>query len=275
MFKKLTFVRWACVCTPGCFAHWQRAAEEQECVRLGHPIGSERCWMGSDGDIAAGEVGTVVGLAATEKGKIVVEFSQGPRQFPSDQLVTVEGHARWVKAVTEEAARLGHPIGSERCLAGSNGDIAAGEVGTVVGLSATEKGKIVVEFGKNSWVFSSDQLISVEEHGRRAKAAAEEAARQRKVQAAADAERRRADEASAAQAAAAETEKREREAAVAAVREYEAAEQRRAREAAARRAREAEAEQRRAREAAARHQGGAAEEPHDAAAMRRQNKVKN
>ena len=168
-------------------------------------------------------------------------------------------------AEEQECARLGHPIGSQRCWTGSNGDIAAGEVGTVVGLAATEKGKIVVEFGKGSWMFSSDQLISVDEHGRRAAVAAE---------------RCRAAEARAAQAAAVEAERRAREAAALRAREAEA-EQRRARiiaewarEAAARRAREAEAEQRRAREAAARHQGGAAEEPHDAAAMRRQNEVK-
>ena len=74
-------------------------------------------------------------------------------------------------------------------------------------------------------------------------------------------------------AAAAEAEQRRaREAAARQAREAEA-EQRRAREAAARRAREAEAEQRRAREAAARHQGGAAEEPQDGAAMRRQYEV--
>ena len=120
----------------------------------------------------------------------------------------------WQRAAEEqECARLGHPVGSERCWTGSNGDISVGEVGTVKGLAATEKGKIVVEFGKGAWMFSSDQLISVEEHGRQAKAAAEEAARQRQVQAAADAERRRADEARAAQAVAAEAEKREREAA--------------------------------------------------------------
>ena len=70
-------------------ARWQRAAEEQECARLGHPIGSQRCWTGSNGDIAAGEVGTVVGLS-TEKDKIVVEFKKGPRQFLTDELITVE-----------------------------------------------------------------------------------------------------------------------------------------------------------------------------------------
>ena len=54
-----------------------------------HPIGSERCWTSSDGDIAAGEVGTVVGLSA-EKDKFVVEFRKGPRQFLTDELITVE-----------------------------------------------------------------------------------------------------------------------------------------------------------------------------------------
>ena len=53
-----------------------------------HPIGSERCWTSSDGDIIAGEVGTVVGLSA-EKDKIVVEFKKGPRQFLTDELITV------------------------------------------------------------------------------------------------------------------------------------------------------------------------------------------
>ena len=88
-----------CMCDPPSFEAAVRREREAAAAReleakaqqmlQSHPIGSERCWTSSDGDIAAGEVGTVVGLSA-EKDKFVVEFRKGPRQFLTDELITVE-----------------------------------------------------------------------------------------------------------------------------------------------------------------------------------------
>jgi uncharacterized membrane protein YqiK len=63
--------------------------------------------------------------------------------------------------VAEACAAMGRPMGSSWCWTLSNDDIAAGEVGTVVGI-LQEQGKVVVKFSKVTWPMAPDQLVAFE-----------------------------------------------------------------------------------------------------------------
>ena len=54
----------------------------EACKEAGRPMGSQWCWISSDGDIAAGEVGTVVGIELENDKRVLVKFSKGNWPIP-------------------------------------------------------------------------------------------------------------------------------------------------------------------------------------------------
>ena len=63
-------------------------------------------------------------------------------------------------------AAVGRPMGSTWCLKSSNDDIAAGEVGTVVGFLHGQ-GKVEVKFSQVTWPLAPDQLMTLQEWQKR------------------------------------------------------------------------------------------------------------
>jgi hypothetical protein len=62
--------------------------ESEACAAAGHPMGIWRCSTSANGEIAAGELGEVVGMSAD--GQLRVKFSKGTHLFLKEQLVTAE-----------------------------------------------------------------------------------------------------------------------------------------------------------------------------------------
>jgi hypothetical protein len=87
------------VCTLGRSGALKAKREEQKvndaCDAIGRPMGSTWCWTLSNDDIAAGEVGTVVGFLHGQ-GKVQVKFSKVTWPFAPDQLITV---VAWQKRI--------------------------------------------------------------------------------------------------------------------------------------------------------------------------------
>jgi hypothetical protein len=59
------------------------------CAAVGRPMGSTWCLKSSNDDIAAGEVGTVVGFLHGQ-GKVQVKFRSATEYFDPDQLIPLE-----------------------------------------------------------------------------------------------------------------------------------------------------------------------------------------
>ena len=66
----------------------KKAAEQAAAEKTGHPIGSKRCWISSNSDIAAGELGEVLGV--TDAGLIRMKFAKGTWTFLKDNLLSKE-----------------------------------------------------------------------------------------------------------------------------------------------------------------------------------------
>ena len=87
--------------------------------------------------------------------------------------------------MADACAAMGRPMGSKWCLKSNNNndDIAAYEVGTVVGVLHGQ-GKVEVKFRKVTWFLDPGQLITAEEKARQDAEAEREAARRANPEAA-------------------------------------------------------------------------------------------
>ena len=77
-----------------------------------------------------------------------------------------EAKAKQVQRVADACAKAGCPMGSKWCWISSDDDIAAGEVGEVVGYSHEHK-QVLVKFGRSghrevTWRLAPDQLTTPE-----------------------------------------------------------------------------------------------------------------
>ena len=96
--------------------------------------------------------------AAEEKAKRVAVEEKAKREAAEDK---AKQEAE-VRRVVEDCALIGCPLGSKWCWTSSNDDIAAGEVGTVVGIELENDKRVMVKFSKGNWFISKDYLITYE-----------------------------------------------------------------------------------------------------------------
>jgi len=101
--------------------------------KAGHPIGSKRCWISSNSDIAAGELGEVLGV--TDAGLITLirmKFAKGTWGIDKDDLLTKE---KWdLKVAAEKKAAeqaAAEKAAAEKALVGAAAD---GNVAMVMAL---------------------------------------------------------------------------------------------------------------------------------------------